>query len=450
MKIRGKKSLSAALCLLFLLPFASSALMKSANAFDVDMEQMDLAEKAKVYSDYFSEEYRFEVQADHPETKNEYVFLYSQEHINLGITGFRKGYLYKTYFGNLCDPDTTVQIYPDEVTAYAQVNDHIYACSGNEIFQIDYDGNGKQTILQTNGPVTHMRANDTLIFYVVNDVMYRYFIPTQTLDNVGEVPGIAALYPISNYQVNWIKPNPDWCGNEECPGDPTYCDSELCVGAFKYLEYLININTGEQTPFNMSSAEEEALYESLPYPPSSSKHESRRPPASGETSLSAASSYGSINGKAIPAAAYPAGSYFTNNGSACSPHSNGEVGPNCKKYTTNDGFRIASQCMGFSYWVYDYIWNPSSFPEQTPSTISLATADDVRFFLEYVQYTCRRGSVLRVNNSTHSVVLIDYSWVGETISIYDANWDKVCGVRTYDYSFDGFAKFAKNISYLYY
>ena len=403
------------------------------------------------YADFFAKEYRFEIQDTHPETADSYIFLYTQERIQMGITGFKEGYLYKTSFEKLYAPEATVMIYPEKVTAYALVKGLIYVCSENEIFSIDYNGENKQSILKTDGAVTHIKANDTLIFYVVDDVMYRYFAPTQTIDYIGEVFGIRQLTPFSNYRVHWSRPNSDWCGNIDCDGDPEYCSIGSCVGEPMFQVYIVDTRTGKQVVFNLSGQEEEELVDSLPYY-SLSQDRTKALPSVGENAnvTPPTRAYATINGKTIPST-YTSGSYFTTNGTACSGHNR------CKTYVTTNNVAgttppskySGSQCMGFSYWAIDYIWdNPNPFPARTSSTVTFSNGDDVKAF--FLTATVRRGSVLRVRNDGHSIVYIAWNIPNTTVSVWDANWGNNCNVRTNDYQFSSFASTMRDIKYYYY
>ena len=175
---------------------------------------------APTYADYFAEEYRFDAQPTNPEEPDAYVFLFSEEDEQNGITGFEKGYLYKTRFDDLYNPETTTLFYPEKVAAFARVKEHILACIGNEIIRLNYDGKEEGTMLTADSAITDIRASELLIFYVAGDRMYRFFAPTQTTDLMGEVAGIDSFTVYSNCRLQWRKPNPDWCGDFDCTEHP--------------------------------------------------------------------------------------------------------------------------------------------------------------------------------------------------------------------------------------
>ena len=175
---------------------------------------------APTYADYFAEEYRFDAQPTNPEEPDAYVFLFSEEDEQNGITGFEQGYLYKTRLDDLYNPETTTLFYPEKVAAFARVKEHILACIGNEIIRLNYDGKEEGTMLTADSAITDIRASELLIFYVAGDRMYRFFTPTQTTDLMGEVAGIDSFTVYSNYRLQWRKPNPDWCGDLDCIEHP--------------------------------------------------------------------------------------------------------------------------------------------------------------------------------------------------------------------------------------
>lgn len=133
----------------------------------------------------------------------------------------------------------------------------------------------------------------------------------------------------------------------------------------------------------------------------------------------------------LPLSAYPAGSYFSVNGSACSCHSSctytaltnscnlsGTTTPgNCKKYNG------AIQCMGFAHYVYkQYNGADCSSANQLSKTFSIGDATDAKDYFLHLSV----GSHIRVN-STHSIIIGAQSTTG--ITVYDANSDGKCGVR---------------------
>lgn len=276
MKVKGVLSLLLAAAMTVSMAIPAFA------ATDVSNAEMSAEE-------YFATEYRFELIPRTPQEPDAYIFRYSQELINMGISGYDGGYLYKTSFEHLYDPAYTKLIYPEKVTAFSRVRENIYACVENEIFSIDYAGNNRKTILTVDGFVTHMSANDVLIYYVINDVLYRYFIPTQQLDMIGSVPGIPYMTLYSNQQVYWSKPNPEWSEEAEA----LLADDDLGNDIPSVLGYIIKADTKGKTAgsikFDMTPAEEEGFIMSL-------LSYSRQSPRSSSTSHS----YSSINGKTVP------------------------------------------------------------------------------------------------------------------------------------------------------
>lgn len=381
--------------------------------------------------EFFAAEYRFEQYPYHPEDRNAYVFRYSEEHIQRGITGYTEGYLYRTNFEKIYQPEYTKLIYPEKITVFSPVKGLLYVSSGKEIFSIDYNGENKQTILETDGTVTHIQANDVLIYYVVDDVLYRYFIPEQQLDCIGDVPGIEQMVPYSNQRIYWCALNPDWSVEAES----TLYDDDLENDIPHYFEYIIDANIKDRRAnvqkMDMTPAEEEEYIMSLPY------FSSSNPEDTGSTFESRA--YSNINGKTIPSKEYPNGSYFTTDGKPCVSHNK------CINYVTKDKIHQAKQCFGFGFYVHEYIWGENPFPDRDYSAaVTFSNKADVEAF--FVSGVARRGSIFRVRGDGHTLAFIGWSRPDELVYIWDAN----CNVRTYNYSFNSFATTMKNINYMFY
>lgn len=135
----------------------------------------------------------------------------------------------------------------------------------------------------------------------------------------------------------------------------------------------------------------------------------------------------------LPLSAYPSGSYFTVNGSACSSHddcnagsfsstytlinTNPAVAGNCKKF--NGGI----ECMGFAYYVY-YQYNGinCSNANRLDKAFSITNTDDAQSYFAHLPV----GSHIRVNDK-HSIIIAGFSYSG--ISVYEGNSDSRCRVN---------------------
>jgi hypothetical protein len=99
------------------------------------------------------------------------------------------------------------------VTELAGVGDNrIFCVIGNTIYSIDYDGGDRQLVLTMDGPISNMSADEILVFFVVDEYIYRHHIPSDTTDRLCHAPGIldGSLFPLNNHTLRWetAEPNP--------------------------------------------------------------------------------------------------------------------------------------------------------------------------------------------------------------------------------------------------
>ena len=175
------------------------------------------------YDEYFSQSVDFVNNVDDTAVGN--VFIYQEgvpdpkEWIDAELLkafpDAADGQLYK-WETNTTDPSNHIVEYSllldDAVTEFVWAEENRIICAaGNTVYSINYSGEDKQTMFTADGPVTNLAANETLVFYVVNEYLYRYYIPDKITDKLCHAPGISPGYPVplTNHQVLWSVAAPD-------------------------------------------------------------------------------------------------------------------------------------------------------------------------------------------------------------------------------------------------
>jgi len=134
--------------------------------------------------------------------------------------GAVEGYLYIEKLNTDNPDDYFFEYFPlleEQVTIFEQVVDRVLCAVGNTLYSINnYDGGDKQVVLTADGIITHLKANDTLVFYVVNEDIYRYYVPDKITDKLCQAPGILPGFPVplTNHQIYWGVYEPDHPEND--------------------------------------------------------------------------------------------------------------------------------------------------------------------------------------------------------------------------------------------
>lgn len=351
------------------------------------------------YSEYFSAEREFDVVDNALDYS---TYLYSNE---------ETGYLYSR------NVDTKEErlIYDKNVTNHYVWGGNIYCVvDGNSIVKIAVDGSDPETILTTEKDIDRLYVNDELIFYQMDNSIYRYYIESGITDCIVEADYIYFFYPYSNFVVEWGV------------GDNI---------VYRVDTSAVNSVDGTGTT-NTTTLDEYTFIEEI--------H---------ANAVSSSSTY--VNGQTIPLTDYPNGSYFTKTGNACKKETNGgchdnktgvckyDIGacPNCKSCNG------AAQCMGFAHYVYKQIWgvdtNKNEKHNRNTGTGSAAAA---REFL----WGISSGTELRVtgpHTTGHSIIVANITDSGAYI--YHANGDGTCKVE-YEYlSFYSYSAKYNKVTYTY-
>ena len=192
-------------------PNSSQAPMEAyENTSDVDISSTS-------YDEYFSKNIDFVNYYTSPnktqvfmfcEGSNDVMYRDGDKILNT-FPGAVEGYLYIAELNTDNPDDYFFEYFPlleEEVTIFEQVGDRVLCAVDNVLYSINnYDGGDKQVVLTANGPITHLKANDILVFYVTNEDLYRHYIPDKITDKLCHAPGILPGFPrpLTNQQVFW-------------------------------------------------------------------------------------------------------------------------------------------------------------------------------------------------------------------------------------------------------
>lgn len=226
---------------------------------------------------------------------------------------------------------------------------------------------GQDGKLCYNGqPVTGYVGNQELLFFCVNQTIYRYHVFSKRVDEVFTQPSMTTFYPITSEKILW--------GSNTASGSRT---AAICTPAIhdEITYHFYDVYT--DTEINTFDAVELIRMTTCgPY-----------------INLRDATRY-TINGKAIPHASYPAGS-------------------------TWDG---GNQCAGFARYIYYYLWGQygtAYYPSATAITYANLSQTNpgarYRFTIQHsailVQYTSTNTVWYHANwGGTNLVAVSSYSY----------------------------------------
>ena len=145
-----------------------------------------------------------------------------------------------------------------------------------------------------------------------------------------------------------------------------------------------------------------------------------------------------INGKTIPMANWPVGSYWTTDGT-----------PNGTSLSHNNSY----ECAGFARYVYSYLWGNDYYGSSVSKATLSGTSSDFEGISVGARINCDKNvteseSQDTSTNKNHSMVLVDKTNTG--VVVYHANWalpkeHQYCIVKTTHWTYAEFAKKFKNI-----
>lgn len=135
-----------------------------------------------------------------------------------------------------------------------------------------------------------------------------------------------------------------------------------------------------------------------------------------------------INGKTIPMANWPVGSYWTTDGT-----------PNGTSLEHN-----GTECAGFARYVYSYLWGNDYYGHTVSKKTLSGTSSDFEGISVGARISCDKVS----DGDNHSMVVVSKTSTG--IVVYHANWappkdHEYCIVKTTSWTYAEFAAIFKNI-----
>lgn len=270
--------------------------------------------------------------------------------------------------------------------------------NGGTIIQTNYWGKVQTTLYHAAGDVANMEYdNGTLLFSVDNRVI-RLNLKDNSTEQLAVCENITFLFPLTDTCFVWAN-----------------ADEET---------YRHTVGVGnESVDIQKLFAEEVAI----------------QTPVSRAAILAAAT--GPVS---FPLPEYQHGSYFTNNGEACTTHSNCDYygGCNCKSY------RASIQCVGFAKYAFDKYsnlypasgsWYSDSNSHSNVSERYFGTDEKVREVFRELgtgayMWVSRKSD--GVNKPVHAFVTAGST--NSTVTIYEGNADGHCQVMLNTYTFAQF------------
>lgn len=346
---------------------------------------------ADSYTEYFSEEREFSVNDD---TYNGSTYFYSDE---------ETGYLYSRNV----DTEEIKLIYAQNVTEHYLWGENLFCVvNGKNIVKITVTGQNPQTILTTTKDIDQLYVNDDIIFYLMDNSIYRYHITSEITDTISHDTNIFFFYPYSNMAVEYGNITND--GAQEIKQCNSRTRSATLLDNYTFL-----INT---------------------------------------TGTAANTTY-YIHGTPVPYSPYYHNKYF--NSSINDPCPCHEGSSYCSNVSTcNSCLKVngSYQCAAFAHTVHKKIWN--SYGTRNDRYYDIHTAALAR----EVFWNIPSGTNVRVavrgnytNNNLpndniiaqdsfnkHSFIVTNVSEAG--VTVYEANWPGACQIKHVTLSFSELAE----------
>lgn len=324
---------------------------------------------------------------------SEYVAELTDGKTLLSESGYVNGYLYAADKEAL-----TVQLmYSRNINKFEQVHTKLYCIADEDTISIfDIETKTESILYSAEGSeLKNLIVTDEGIYFIRDDSICILDEETRVCTVITTIEGIDWIYPVSTKRIGWTK--------DEYPDYRVY---DIRTGQSTQID-LRGLDAIED---RLCKAEEAAL---KPWERSNNKNTVSLP-------ASAATSEG------LPLDNYPAGSYFTKNGLACTDH--GADGCNYYDNTCNcKNFANSIQCDGFAKYVFARCVNLSTWK---PSGHEIRT--NVTPIKDELQHL-KAGTYLRLQvkdrGFQHSIIIMSTSETG--IAIYEANYpDNNCVVNT--------------------
>ena len=218
-------------------------------------------------------------------------------------------------------------------------------------------------LLWKNRPVSGSVGNSEVVFFAVNNTVYRYHVKSRKIDVMFHEDRMETFYPITSKGILWKLSSSGTSAKALCS------DEADSGGQYYYYDAKTKRSTLEKDPERLLDMTRAGTY----------------------TNLSSYST--SINATSIPLSDYPIGSVYSGS-------DNGSI-----------------QCRGFSWLVYKRIWGSYSYGYTVLSGHPVTSASSLLNLASYY------GPGSRFNFDSpqyHSMIILKVS--GNNIDVYHANW----------------------------
>lgn len=352
----------------------------------------------------------------------------------------RNTYSYKIEDGNLYKVeytsrgtylDKSYQLLVDDgcVTDFAiSSNDLVFAMNGS-LYSSNWDATDVSFIFalpqSIDGEIEMLFANDYLIWFQVNDCIYRLYRQNNTLDFVYSNPDILWWRPVSNYSIEYAVYSEEYLKAKQEGKDP---DSMSFYN--------------EQSVYQYNAHTEKTFLESLESPDS----RWQLTPMAASDNVSHYTTYSAtIAGKRIPESSYPIGSFISSSGQKCRHHSvtnndncddkNGSCG--CLVLGNSLGLGFGIQCSGFAKQIY---WDLFGTDTGTLTYDKKIKGEAKDFFTDL-----HPGALIRSRG--HSLIFIKAT--STYVDFYHANYQAACQVSVSRFTYDDIEYYYSTLTKLY-
>lgn len=313
------------------------------------------------------------------------------------------------------DAHSVTQVLDDSVTDYECNLDYIFALTeSNQIVSVDYMGNNRTVIYNgVYGDLGALEYENFSLYFTDGDKITRINTLNGNTETVLSISNVIYIFP---YKVGNLLLR-DTYGNV----------------------YTYDENTKELGLLEDENAVEELLNSTIITLPLNSQSD-----AQVNTDIVASTHARATSPTDFPLPEYPAGSYFTTTGGACTNHSY------CKTYA------CTNQCDGFARYANEHYYHVAGSTWSTPYAVAGDTQSPYNRYQAFGSTTAlyqffnqlEKGAYVRVSKrnsvedstpphtgqGSHSFVYVSHNSNGAVL--YEANLDNKCGV-SYGYrSFD--------------
>ena len=382
-------------------------MVSSVLAFAKTIDESNLS-----YTYYFSEERLFEDLSLN--TNSDFV-------TDIDDSGRIYRYSNKVDSKKNLDRDILYQDIP--VLDYAIVeNEIVFATNDQKIHRMNLNGNSIETMITLPktavGTIDNLYADKSLIWFRLEDTVYRFHRKSGTLDNVYTNKDLIFFRPISNFSFTFDIYSEEWIEYIKNGGN-----SKEIVDFHERETFVFDIQTqtlseysnDDTTKNNFSRIDNnEYIYRSINH----------------YTNYSAY-----VRGKHIPYSNYPIGAYLNDDNGPCTHHTtsnnancsiSGSCG--CKKLGSLSSLGTGIQCNGFAKEIYGYLFGKS----QGTYFSDVDTSTTVKAKNKLMDL--HPGAYIKANG--HSLILIKTT--STYADFYHANYELPCKVSISSFEYSDF------------